>query len=321
MQVIRAILFVTALGLMAGQSWAVEDAAPAKLAITNPPPAGVHAAASPASANAVPDAPPPMTYDVVVPKPPPPPEPPPAPVAAPAAPEVKPAPEVKAVAAPEVTPPSVVRAEPEPKVKPTPKPAAPAASTEAAPSTGEKLVSAHRLSVQDKLLYSIEEDPIKGTQAETIAVNAVGETNFRISRGTDISISLRVLGRSIDDVKEELKRQLDADYYNDAHVRLTLQDSIARSGMVLFIGNGTRGGSLPIIPGEEKRIFEAVYQIGINQWANLKKVKLSRPDPATKKAATREIDLIKIKEGDRTDNVLLQDGDIVEVPEKVVIFN
>jgi hypothetical protein len=73
---------------------------------------------------------------------------------------------------------------------------------------------------------------------------------------------------------------------------------------------------LQLVPGEEKRIFEAVFQVGVNEFANLKKVKLTRVDQTTQKTTTQIIDLEEIKKGVRTNNVILQNGDIIDVPER-----
>lgn len=89
---------------------------------------------------------------------------------------------------------------------------------------------------------------------------------------------------------------------------------------MLFIGRGTRGNMLPLMAGEEKRIFEAVFQVGVNEWANLRKVKLTRVDPVTQKTETRIIDLEEIRKGNRANNVILQPGDIIDVPERTFNF-
>jgi protein involved in polysaccharide export with SLBB domain len=168
----------------------------------------------------------------------------------------------------------------------------------------------------DRLAFSIEEDPVKSLEPDVISVNSMGEASFRISRGSDLALTLKVKGKSIDEIRGELKTLLDADYYQDVNIRLVLKETMPRMSHVTFIGMGSRGGRLPLVPGEDLRIFEAVYQIGINEFANTKKVKLTRVDPATQKTEIRIIDLEKIKDGNRTDNVVLQDRDIIEVPER-----
>jgi len=139
-----------------------------------------------------------------------------------------------------------------------------------------------------------------------------------VSRGSDIAFTLVVKGKTVEEVRREIKEKLDADYYHNAQVKLELREIAARPGQVIFIGKGTRGNILLLQPGEEKRIFEAVYQVGVTEWANLRKVKLTRVDPATQKTETKIIDLEEIKKGNRTNNIILRDGDIIDVPEKAI---
>ena len=74
------------------------------------------------------------------------------------------------------------------------------------------------------------------------------------------------------------------------------------------------------MPGETKTVFEGVYQVGLSEFANLKKVKLNRLNPQTKETESRVIDLEAVRKGDRAKDVPLQDGDRVEVPEKSIVF-
>jgi protein involved in polysaccharide export with SLBB domain len=177
-----------------------------------------------------------------------------------------------------------------------------------------------RLGPADKLTYWLEDDPVKGAEADLISVNALGNASFRVTRSSDLTITLNVAGKSLAEVTRDLKQKLDADYYQDARVKLELKETTPRFGQVLFIGRGTRGNVLQLAAGEEKRIFEAVFQVGINEWANLKKVKLVRVDPITQKTETRVVDLEEIRKGNRTNNLILRNGDIIDVPEKVFNF-
>ncbi|MEI7728144.1 MAG: hypothetical protein WCO56_01135 [Verrucomicrobiota bacterium] len=179
----------------------------------------------------------------------------------------------------------------------------------------------YTLNTQDRLIYLVEEDPVKAQDVDLIGVNAAGDASFRVSRGSDMTITLKARGRTVADLRRELKEKLDGDFYQDAHVKLELKDSAPKFGQVLFIGKGSRGNMLQLAPGEEKRIFEAVYQVGVNEFANLKKVKLQRVDPVTQKATTRVVDLEEIRRGNRTNNVVLQNGDIIDVPEKGFVIN
>lgn len=184
------------------------------------------------------------------------------------------------------------------------------------PSDATNTAATYLLNPQDKLIFNIDEDPSKTGEPEVISVNAIGEATFRITRGSDLAINLMVRGKTLEAVKKELKEKLDKEYYQNASVRLELKETSPRYGQVLFIGKGSRGNMLQLVPGEEKRIFEAVFQVGVNEFANLKKVKLTRVDQTTQKTTTQIIDLEEIKKGVRTNNVILQNGDIIDVPER-----
>ena len=175
------------------------------------------------------------------------------------------------------------------------------------------------LNLQDKLLFSIQEDPISSATPEELYVNAQSELHFRVSRGADEMLTINVRGKTLAQVKKELKAKLDADYYQSATIDLKLKEQTRRAGQVLFLG-AVRGNVLPLAPGETKTIFEGVYQVGVNEYANLKKVKLNRVNSQTGKSETYVINLEAIKKGDRAQDMPLQDGDRIEVPEKSIVF-
>ncbi len=174
---------------------------------------------------------------------------------------------------------------------------------------------AYQLNVQDKLIFSIREDPIKSALPDEVFVNAKGDAYFRTSRGSEDIITINVRGKTLSQVKEELKKALDKDYYYNATIDLKLKDQTRRQGQELFMGQ-VSGSSLLLAPGERKTIFDGVTLVGTTKFANLKKIRLSRFDPATGKTEIRTIDLEKIKKGNRSEDIELQDGDRIEVPEK-----
>ena len=177
----------------------------------------------------------------------------------------------------------------------------------------------YRLNLQDKLLFSVVEDPINGSAPEEIYVNALGEIHPRISRGFAESLSIDARGKTLAEVRLELKALLEASYYQKATVELRLVEQTKKSGQVLFFG-AVRANFLSLPAGEKRTIFEGVYQVGVSEFANLKKVKLSRVNPATGKVESQTIDLEAIKKGNRALDVPLQDGDRVEVSEKKIVF-
>jgi protein involved in polysaccharide export with SLBB domain len=175
------------------------------------------------------------------------------------------------------------------------------------------------LSVQDKLLYRVSEDPVRSAEPDEVFVNAQGKAHFRVSAGFDELITLQASGKTLGQLKEELRQQLTETYYEQATIELKLKESTPRVGKVLFYG-AVRGNLLQLLPGETKTIFEGVYQVGVSEYANLKKVKLSRLNPRTGETDAWIINLDAIKKGARTHDVTLQDGDRIEVPERGLVF-
>jgi len=179
----------------------------------------------------------------------------------------------------------------------------------------------YRLQPQDKLYYRIAEDPVKGNEPDVRSVTALNEILFPISRGSDQFIRISTLGRTLEEVRKELKQKLDADYYYNATVELTLINQSQKTGKATFSGRVVKG-QVSLLPGEQKTLSEAIVSLGYNEFANLKKVKLYRVDPNApgQKAEPKIYDVEAALKGDRSKDVVLQDGDNVEVPEKGVIF-
>jgi protein involved in polysaccharide export with SLBB domain len=199
--------------------------------------------------------------------------------------------------------------------------AAAGAAAASANDTDKDVARAYKLQPGDRVLYRVLQDPVRATDPETLGVNALGEIHFPISRGSATVVTVGVRARTLDDVRGELKRRLDADYYYDAEVELKLLDRTVRTGQVLVYGRGVRGGAIVLAAGEQKTLFEAILHAGPTEFANLRKVRLHRVDPATQESRSEVIDVEEIKRtGSRLKDVVLQDGDRIEVPEKGVVF-
>ncbi len=92
-----------------------------------------------------------------------------------------------------------------------------------------------------------------------------------------------------------------------------------KAGIVLF--QGEIKGTLLLKPGGSKSLSEAVLEMKPNEYANLKKVKLLREDPATKVVTSRFVDVDAIlSKGKKEEDVVLQDGDSVVISAKWVNF-
>jgi protein involved in polysaccharide export with SLBB domain len=182
------------------------------------------------------------------------------------------------------------------------------------------------------LRYKVEEDPKLGDFDE-LRIDSLGEASFKISHGSEKTLPpMKVSGRTLDEVKKEIKAALDKDYYVNCTVRLSLDSNGATPGAaannnpqatvgrVLFIG--ALRGPVMIPPGTKKMISDAVMELPENQYANLSKVEIERYDPVTKTSEIIKVDVNAIlKKGKRDKDVELRDGDHVRVPEKFLMFN
>lgn len=186
----------------------------------------------------------------------------------------------------------------------------------AAPGVRAQSEESYVLRTEDRLQFRIAEDPIPDRNPIGVVVNTVGEASFPVSRDSDIRLNLRVRGKTLAEVRAELKRQLEQSYYHQATVTLMLDDKKFSPGKAIFIGEVQ--GTVPILPDEPpKMLSETVMSLRPSDYADLKRVKLNRVDPQTKATETRVIDVRRImRENVRDEDVELRDGDRIEVPAK-----
>lgn len=174
----------------------------------------------------------------------------------------------------------------------------------------------HLLRAGDRIQYRVAEDPVRGPAPLLVAVNSVGEVSFPVSRDSDLRITLLVRGRSVEEVREELTRRLVADYYHRATVELTLGEKIVTPGRVQFFGE--MSATLPLTPDTPPLLLsDAILQLGFTADADLRRVKVHRVDPESQQSRTLEINVRSIlRDGIRERDLILQDGDRVEVRTK-----
>jgi protein involved in polysaccharide export with SLBB domain len=166
----------------------------------------------------------------------------------------------------------------------------------------------------DRLQYRVAEDPARGSEPMIVAVNTVGEASFPVSRDSDIRVTLPVRGKTLLEVKAELRRRLLAEYYNKATVELALAEKILTPGKVQFFGEIS--ATLQILPDTPPLyLSDAILQLNPPEFADLRRIKVHRVDPVTQvprviQANVRDI----LRNGRREEDFVLQDGDRVEVP-------
>lgn len=193
--------------------------------------------------------------------------------------------------------------------------AAGAALAQEAASVGDPK---YLLRTGDRLNYRIAEDPVRAAAPMQVAINSVGEANFAVSRDSDIRITLEVRGKTVAEVRTELTRRLLADYYHKATLEIALAEKVLTPGKVQFFGE--MSGEITLLPDTPPLMLsDAVLRVGGSraEFANLRRIKVHRPDSATGQNQVITVDVKSILEdGKRERDILLQDGDRIEVPQK-----
>lgn len=187
---------------------------------------------------------------------------------------------------------------------------------------------ARDLKAGDVLRFSVEQDPATAKLIQLVDITAAGEALFPVTKESDLYVKLSARGKKLADLRKEVKTLLDAEYYNDCAVKIDLEQirsdpSIASpensSKVTVF---GVTSGSVLIREGETKTLTDLILGLGqLGPRAKLTEVRIRRMDPATKREVITEHDVKKLlKEGDRSKDPVLKDGDRVEIPEKVLQF-
>lgn len=196
-----------------------------------------------------------------------------------------------------------------------------AQSENAGPNPGpvSDSLASYRLVPQDKLRCRIAQDPAKDLDVPDLLVSALGYVSFPVTRGHNTVVTLEVRGKTLAEVQRELRGRLEEDYYHTATVQLELIDQSKRFGRAIFFGSVR--GAVQLRPGEPTTVSEAILQLGYDEFANLKKVKINRLNPETRRSQTIDVDVYSVlKRGNRRNDIVLQDGDRIEVPEKGILF-
>ncbi len=171
------------------------------------------------------------------------------------------------------------------------------------------------LRTNDRLQYRIAEDPVRGSTPMTVTVNSVGEASFPVSRDSDIRLTLNVRGRTMSEVARELQRRLTQDYYHKATVELALAEKVVNPGKVQFFGEVS--ATIPLLPDSPPLYLSDALLQRPSEFANLRRVKVHRVDPVTQESRVIEVNVREIlKNGRRDLDIVLQDGDRVEVLQK-----
>jgi protein involved in polysaccharide export with SLBB domain len=169
----------------------------------------------------------------------------------------------------------------------------------------------------DIVTFSIAQDR---EQPTVMRVTDTGELDFslfpKIGR-------ISVVGRTCSEVAAELKHKLEADYYNVADVTLGINqvNHLDSRGRVYITGNVRAPGAQDLPTSEHTMVSTAIIRAGgFDKFANGRKVTVTRSDKDGKtERFTIDVTSI-IEKGHREKDIELQDGDYINVPQKIVNF-
>ena len=170
----------------------------------------------------------------------------------------------------------------------------------------------------DIVTFSIVQDR---EQPQIMRVTDTGELDFsafpKIGR-------ISVVGRTCAQVSAELKRKLEADYYNSADVILGINqvNHLDSRGKVYITGNVRAPGAQDLPSSEQTMVSTAIIRAGgFDKFANGHKVQVTRKDKVTGKSERFTVDVKAIIEkGLRDLDRELEDGDYINVPQNVINF-
>ncbi len=128
-----------------------------------------------------------------------------------------------------------------------------------------------------------------------------------------------VLGKTCKEVAMELRPLLQKDYFYKATVIVGLETQSTRSlGKVYIMGYVHAQGAIELPSNEALTVSKAVLlNGGLADFADKHHVKLIRKGPDGKNT-TRNVDIDAIYKGKSTDDPVLQPGDTINVPEKLI---
>jgi len=204
----------------------------------------------------------------------------------------------------------------------TPAPAAAASgANNAAPALLNGYVpdATYKLRVGDAISFQILEDRVWDSQSapKSLVVQDSGET--------DVPYIGRVMavGKTCKQLADEIKASLEKDYYNQATVVLSLNAANRILGRVYIWGEVHSQGAIDIQVNENLTAGQAILKAGgFADFANKKKVKVVRGAVgADETKQTFDLDMAQILDEGKTEkDIVLQPGDLIIVPSRLINF-
>jgi len=169
----------------------------------------------------------------------------------------------------------------------------------------------------DIVTFSIAQDR---EAPQVMRVTDTGELDFSVFPKIG---RISVAGRTCAQVAAELKRKLDADYYNSADVMLGINqvNHLDSRGKVYVTGNVLSPGPQDLPSNERTMVSTAIIRAGgFAKFANGHKVQVTRKDKDGK-TVRFTVDVSSIIVGGRLDrDVELLEGDYINVPQNMINF-
>jgi polysaccharide export outer membrane protein len=146
------------------------------------------------------------------------------------------------------------------------------------------------------------------------------ERQVRISQESTINLPLIGLvdlaGKTVRQAEELIRARYDADYLKNPQITITVLEYTARTVQVL--GAVNQPGAIAFTPEQQMGIMEAIARAGGQaRIADLRRVRLTRPAPDGK-SETFTINVDEIMKGASGERWLLQKGDVIFVPERIL---
>jgi protein involved in polysaccharide export with SLBB domain len=191
-------------------------------------------------------------------------------------------------------------------------------ATDNPPKASSPANAGEKVGPGDRLVYSVAEDPAGGSVSSEVLVDSKLNVRFPVSRGFSEEVVVNAEDKTLTQIQKELKEKLDARYYQNATVSVSIGAQALQPGKITITGP-IRNNFVQLLPGERKKLLETILQAGPSEFANLKKVKLMRIDPNGGKTKEEIINVEAIKK-DPTKDVFVKDGDRLDIPEKNILF-
>jgi polysaccharide export outer membrane protein len=168
----------------------------------------------------------------------------------------------------------------------------------------------------DIVTFSITQDR---EPPQVMQVTDTGELDFSVFPKIG---RVSVVGRTCAQVEAELKHKLEADYYNVADVNLGINrvNILSSRGKVYITGNVRATGPQDLPSNERTTVSNAIIRAGgFDKFADGKHVKVTRKDK-TGRAQSFIVDVASVINGHLERDVELEDGDYINVPQKLINF-